>query len=94
MNVERSVLLLQARQANYGASHCERRSRDQTASVWIQVAQETGYIFRIPVPSYLFDTATCFILSDANSFHTYEGESNENLKYVLSRNLLNTKGTQ
>jgi len=25
---------------------------------------------------------------------TYEGESNENLKYVLSRNLLNTKGTQ
>jgi len=25
---------------------------------------------------------------------TYEGESHENLKYVLSRNLLNTKGTQ
>ena len=25
---------------------------------------------------------------------TYEGESNENLKYVLSRDLLNTKGTQ
>jgi len=24
----------------------------------------------------------------------YEGESNENLKYFLSRNLLNTKGTQ
>jgi hypothetical protein len=24
----------------------------------------------------------------------YEGESNENLKYVLSHNLLNTKGTQ
>ena len=24
----------------------------------------------------------------------YEGESDENLKYVLSRNLLNTKGTQ
>ena len=24
----------------------------------------------------------------------YEGESNENLKYVLSGNLLNTKGTQ
>ena len=26
--------------------------------------------------------------------YIYEGESNENLKYVLSRNLLNTKGTQ
>ena len=24
----------------------------------------------------------------------YEGESNENLKYILSRYLLNTKGTQ
>ena len=24
----------------------------------------------------------------------YEGESNENLKYFLSHNLLNTKGTQ
>jgi len=24
----------------------------------------------------------------------YKGESNENLKYFLSRNLLNTKGTQ
>jgi len=24
----------------------------------------------------------------------YEGESNENLKYILSRNLLNTQGTQ
>ena len=24
----------------------------------------------------------------------YEGESHENLKYILSRNLLNTKGTQ
>jgi len=24
----------------------------------------------------------------------YEGESNENFKYFLSRNLLNTKGTQ
>jgi len=26
--------------------------------------------------------------------HLYEGESNEDFKYVLSRNLLNTKGTQ
>ena len=26
--------------------------------------------------------------------HIHEGESNENLKYFLSRNLLNTKGTQ
>ena len=29
-----------------------------------------------------------------NGSNKYEGESNENLKYVLPRNLLNTKGTQ
>jgi len=29
-----------------------------------------------------------------NILYLYEGESNENLKYVLSRNLLNTKGTR
>ena len=28
------------------------------------------------------------------SFSKYEGEPNENLEYVLSRNLLNTKGAQ
>jgi hypothetical protein len=33
-------------------------------------------------------------LIDTKSFSKYGGESNENLKYVLSRNLLNTKGTQ
>jgi len=27
-------------------------------------------------------------------YNTHEGESNENVKYFLSRNLLNTKGTQ
>jgi len=38
----------------------------------------------------------CIINSENNKYlvDKYEGESNENLKYVLSRNLLDTKGTQ
>ena len=33
-------------------------------------------------------------LSTNDCFHTYEGESNDNLKYFLSHNLMNTKGAQ
>jgi len=38
----------------------------------------------------------CIINSENNKYliHKHEGESNETLKHVLSRNLLNTKGTQ
>ena len=43
----------------------------------------------------------CVLFHRAENFQSclvtvsfYEGESNENLKYFLSRNLLNTKGTQ
>jgi len=32
--------------------------------------------------------------SERPQMAVYEGESNENLKYVLSRNLLNTKGSK
>jgi len=43
------------------------------------------FVFAIPVIDVAHSLCAC---------HTYEGQSNENLKYVLSRNLLNTKGTQ
>ena len=45
-------------------------------------------------PSFVFAVPVIDVARSLCACHTYEGESNENLKYVLSRNLLNTKGRQ
>ena len=54
----------------------------------LQVIHISAWHIHKPQAIHQTDPLSCFNVG------LYEGESNENLKYFLSRNLLNKKGTQ
>jgi len=57
-----------------------------------QVAAAAEYVSRHIPPQGICMSDLCS--NNGKVYDLFEGESNENLRYVLSHNLLNTKGTQ
>jgi hypothetical protein len=72
---------------------CNRHRQTEIITRRTSVSFNTRHFFLLQGLFYL-TTIFCHFPPIFGHVSCYEGDSNKNLKYFLSRNLLNTKGTQ